>query len=489
MIKDTKTWVGRLKASSLALLLVLSLVCSLLISPLANAASDHGIRTTTSLTLYGHNELQDCSTEQRDVTLGWSDFFSTDTSNPLSYKNTFNYQSGYDNARVYQDEFAARFQANLATGSGWAVGQETHAGTGVGDQVSIYLFDPNANLYIDNGMSGMIAVDGGAVWKHTMAFNPNAGCRYQDYSYNHGGSNIHTMISNETSPLLFIASDNINYPSDYAGSQIPTQNVPNEKVYPEIEYTVENKEITLRYTGNLGGCSVVWGYQGESEGDPLITIQKPSADPHIIIVDEYKKYHILVDLKYFGPPAICDPFPPDKDVSVLTFTLDITGSDFSGNTGDMDCSTVGSHTSCLVPSPFEDCSVYGADLIGGFGCVVRNFGVALSILLKTLFVPNQSVMIQKTNNLRDGFNGQMGFLLAPFAFLAGILQATIDTPVSSGCSIHLGNVFGNDSTIDPCTLSDRIPLLFDFLRTVIQAGVLFMVMSGLMAKYHEVLKA
>jgi hypothetical protein len=121
----------RLKPLSFALLLVLSSICSLLVSPLANASSDYGIHTTTSTSIGGG----DCPST--DTTYIWSEYWSQDQSHNLSYRNTWNYSYNYDNARTTLDEAHDRFVSNLATGSGYAVGTQDLGG---GSHSTISLF-------------------------------------------------------------------------------------------------------------------------------------------------------------------------------------------------------------------------------------------------------------------------------------------------------------------------------------------------------------
>src|SRR5690349_801847 len=99
----------------LSCLILFSSVSSTLLSAFsANAASDYGMKLTTSIHIGGTAPGGTCDLHEMNV--DWGSFMSANTSNQWSYKNTWNYTSNYDNARGSLDAFATRFSQNLYTG-------------------------------------------------------------------------------------------------------------------------------------------------------------------------------------------------------------------------------------------------------------------------------------------------------------------------------------------------------------------------------------
>jgi len=184
----------------------------------ARAASDYNMKTTTLLRLRGTSPAGDCGPEEQWNTR-WTDFMSQDTSNNNSYRNTWNYQSGYDNARYTMDSFHDEFESNVTTGSGWAVQHQKAGYAGTGQAITLYTFDPGATLTVVNGA---VQASSGYVHYETFGYNPNAGCRWQALDYNSNGSNHYIFNVSADAPLMLVASTNIVYPSDYAGTPLPT---------------------------------------------------------------------------------------------------------------------------------------------------------------------------------------------------------------------------------------------------------------------------
>lgn len=214
-----------LKKSRLIIVGVLATASLLsLVTERVFATSDYGIHTTTSLKLRGAVPAANCGDEE-EWAGRWTDFMSTDTADLNSYKNTWNYTSNYDYARSRMDDFHDRFISNVQTGSGWAV-QHRAIANGTGQGITIWLFDPSADLTVQNGL---LAASTGFVWRETFAYNPGSGCRWQAVEYNTDQWSGYIGVVDEDDPLFFVASDNIVYPTDYSGVQIPSSPPPASK--------------------------------------------------------------------------------------------------------------------------------------------------------------------------------------------------------------------------------------------------------------------
>lgn len=477
-------------------IIALSVVVGCLSPLVANAAPgyDDDYQNVSSIST-GASNFYNLSCDAVDISTTWSEY--------IVDKNTWynpNETSGWNT------DAKASFQTALQNGR-WAVSTSVEWGSGGWFRSIRVAWTEDNSAQINWVGNGLVAMSGSAV--HSLFIgcrkivHGNGGSEPIAWAYNVGGS---MYISNDK-PFVEVPANesevggvanlfanvdenNVHYPQGYQGPLIPGTYTPMEAVYPEVEYTVENKKITLRYTGNIGGCSIVWGYQGEQNGDPLITHQQRSDEPYIINADEYKKYSILVDLKYYGPPAICKPFPENSDVKVLTFTLDITGQDFSGNTGHMDCSTQGDHTSCLTPSPYEDCSTFGADLIGGLGCVMRNFGTALRSLLIALFVPTSGFLKDYFDDFKTSITAKLGFLVWPLTWAIDFVNAFFDglSGTNNICGWSFGNVFNSDFKLNFCSLEQNFPSAFNTARYMIQAFTVFVLISGFYEHYRRTIK-
>jgi len=202
--------------------LLMGVLLSVFSSHSVFASSDYNMKTTHFLRLKGSSDAGDCGPEEEWSTR-WAEFMSTDTGNPNSYKNNWTYTYNYDQAQSKMDSFHDEFVANLEAGSGWAVQHQKSGYTGTGQAITIYTFDPNATLTVQNSN---ILVSTGYVHFETFTYNPNAGCRWQAVDYNNNGWNHYIFGISPDAPLFLAASNNIVYPTDYSGRPIPTATPP-----------------------------------------------------------------------------------------------------------------------------------------------------------------------------------------------------------------------------------------------------------------------
>ena len=501
---------------SFALLLTLSLVLSSLTPLVANAAATDEIPQTERVYVGGDaaegTGLSACGSEE-DFTLNWSEILYN-TSSPNYYKNTWNYTSNYDGAQAKQDAFFDRFDANLAEGAGWGVAQSFDNGY---PEIDIFVFDPDADLTVNDGY---IAVSGSAVWTHGFAYNPNAYCRWQDLKYSHDVR--YTLpTSPNTWKYLFIVSDNIDYPEGYEGSPVPGGVGTKTVVKPDFTYSVNNKDVQAKdynltlptitpdegytiegysvewslfkcgsYTdvGNLCNDSSLSKYQILGQDDTFNYSVSDYGDYHLqanYLVQEcyrYPSYPATPDYCFyvdFGAEAELD----DYDFTSTTVHLKIDGSSFSGDTKEGECDVSGF---CEPPSPYEDCSTYGLDIVGGLGCVIRNFGVWLTNTLKMLFIPTGQFFNELFSDFGDFFNEKLGFIAYPISFLIGFFTDVMNAAGTPTCSLEGGSIFGVNADVDLCTMQDKVPVIYNGIITFIRAAVAFTLIFALFRKYHEV---
>lgn len=476
------------------LLLFSSVSSALLFAVSANAAT-YNINITQSLKLRGNSPAGDCGAEE-EWNISWSEFMSTSTSVPNSYKNTWNYQSNYDNARASQDAFAQRFHDNLAAGGGWAVGHQKTGYAGGGQAISIYLFDPDAQLSVQNGF---VRVDSGNnLQMHSFAYNPNANCRWQDLDYG-SPTNNNVINADADRPLLLVASDNVTYPSDYTGPQIPSSFTPKPDFYVPYLLNVDDKKVTVTpKTADTGGKCWKWAStlvkKGSSTSDNL-------ADWEVIDETDYLASNAPAEMRareYGTDYAIgmlaydCDA--PNVKISDFynlrlerIYPLKIDGSSYILDSDDLNCENGGL---CEEPSPFEDCSTFGTDLIGGLGCVMRNFGVLLRSMFMTLFVPTPGFLKDYFNDFKEFINTKFGFLIWPLTWAVDFVNAFFDglNGTNNICSWSFGNIFNSDFKLNFCSLEQNFPTAFNTAKYLIQAFTVFALLSGLYGHYRRLIK-
>jgi hypothetical protein len=493
MIKNFFISTQRLKALSLVLLLGLSLVFSLLSSPLANAASDYNMKTTNSLKLKGNSPSGDCGTEE-EWNVRWPEFMSTDTANPNSYKNTWNYTNNYDNARATMDAFHDNYVSNLGSGAGWAVQQRSSSGAGI-KAITIYLFDPGANLTVQDQR---LLPSSGVVRFETFGYNPNAGCRWQAFDYNSNDNYPVINNINSDNPLLLVASDHIIYPSDYSGFPLPSSFTPKPDFYVPYILNVDDKNVTVSpKTIDTGGKCWKWAStlvkKGASTSDNLgdwevisETDYLASNEPAHLRAKDYGTDYAIGMLAYD-----CDaPAAKISDLYNLklerVFPLKIDGSSYVLDSANLNCDNGGV---CEEPSPYEDCSTYGTDLIGGLGCIFRNFGVFLRSLFITLFVPSSGFIKDYFTQFKDFITTKLGFLVWPLQWAVGFINAFFDglDGTNNICSWSFGNLFNSDLKLNFCSLEQNFPTPFNTVRYMIQAFTVFGLISGLYAHYRRLI--
>ncbi len=130
------------------------------------------------------------------------------------------------------------------------------------------------------------------------------------------------------------------------------------------------------------------------------------------------------------------------------------------------------------------------DFFEDIGNSLTDLANALIGGIAALFIPDPVVMQTAWQNLVDSFTAQLGFLLAPFEFIASVIDHIVDDPVSD-CVVFGGATpfLGSSATMDFCKLDEQLPIVFNFIRIVAQAGVLLWLLSAFSHKYYEVVKA
>jgi hypothetical protein len=196
---------------SRALILTLSLLCSLSLGQYAHATSpaDDDVHILDRISVGGAGDP--CDEQLR--TANWMD--------PTWWRSTWNYQNNYNGAHDDTEDFIDELTTNMETGSGWAVMQRPNANNGSMNMITIQTFSPSATLTLVDG--GRL-LSSSTVRSFDIMLNPGSSCRLQNY--NSGAQNVSSYgnsIAGEYG-YLFVASDHIAYPSGYEGPEIPATN-------------------------------------------------------------------------------------------------------------------------------------------------------------------------------------------------------------------------------------------------------------------------
>lgn len=517
------------RPSLFALLLISSLVLSSLSPLVANAATDYGVQTTDELNLGGQGSAMGCYEDGTDMTLQWGQIMQDASGGfpPYSYQNTWNYQSNFDSAQTKLTNFVNRFRDSLYSESatGWAVSQASLFDaypTSSEDfdtfhkMIRIWAFDPDTELTLRDGY---LQADSGNLYYTDYFLNPNADCRWQALNYGEVSTTTMNFSSNK---FLFVNAKEIHYPEDYTGNPIPNGVNTKTTVRPDFTYSVNNKDVQAKdynqtlptitpdegYT--IQGYSVEWSLfkcgsytdVGNICNDPDLVKEQilPQDDYFNYSVSDYGDYHLkaqyLVQQCYRYPsypatPDYCfyvdfgaESELDDYDFTSTTVRLKIDGSSFSGDTKEGECGVSGF---CEPPSPYEDCSTYGLDVVGGLGCVIRNFGVWLTNTLKMLFIPTGQFFKELFDDFNSFFIKKLGFIAYPITFLIGFFTDVMNAAASPNCAIEGGSLFGVNADIDLCKMQNNIPQIYNGIIVFIRAAVAFTLIFALFRKYHEVI--
>jgi hypothetical protein len=221
----------RLHNMSIITLSIISLMSSMIASPIAMATSpaDDDVHLFEGIQVGGAGDS--CTYEDR--TQNWMD--------PDWWRSTFNYQINYDNAQANTEAFISELTTNLEAGFGWAVTQNTNPNNGSLNMITIQTFSPTATLTMQN--NGILSVSSN-VRSMDIFLNPGSGCRLQNW--NTGATNVSAYGNNiaGSNGYFLVASDNIIYPSGYEGPQIPsTADVDGDDLAAALELTQGTSDV------------------------------------------------------------------------------------------------------------------------------------------------------------------------------------------------------------------------------------------------------
>lgn len=261
----------------------------------------------------------------------------------------------------------------------------------------------------------------------------------------------------------------ITYPPGYDGV-FPPDTPPQDSVIisPSIFYLVDKKIFTFQNSFDLPSIFGSWSIDGlytqidwelqrwdEDQGtyNTVVSRRTTVMEKFTFNIDdlgqEYGQYRVQATFYTSG-------FVPEGfEYGTRSVTLPIDGSTYSGDTSQMDCEGL----SCDVyeQSPYEDCTTFGLDIVGGIGCVFRNFGVWLVATLQWLFVPSDSFVAGWQRDTGNFLNQKLGFLYSSIGFVTGVFGSILSNAGTGTCTLSTpGTLFGAPVSFNMCSIQQVI---------------------------------
>ena len=294
-----------------------------------------------------------------------------------------------------------------------------------------------------------------------------------------------TNFNNNTSALLTNITD-YNYPTGYAGL-IPRNSYSPKQFWFSFRTQIDNQQLKVlpNDTDNEPGCFLYRTsiYQGDGDSvDDWEQIELYSLPVGRDIEKVYEdlpyadNYHLAVATENCPPPYTDTLYDGGMhNIQVVDFKID--GSAYTLDTRDMNCAD--GMGFCTAPTELEDCTTFGTDVVGGFGCVMRNFIQLLKNLFTFMFVPSPYLIQGIFGQFTDFFNGKFGFLTYPFVFISDFFAGI--TGGGDDCEQNFaGNFFGaNGISLNLCTAIT--PAYEALVRVIVSTATVV----GLIFAYHR----
>lgn len=323
------------------------------------------------------------------------------------------------------------------------------------------------------------------------------------------GSNSGIASNNEVLPgiydgyLYVVKNYKFLAPDGYEGNLPPSGNPPSTEIRPVGVYRVENRSFNITSAKSLQQIIRENGVLYQLNGYLTYYVYKCTdgtydncselvySQDNLIESDQFNYVfpetgHYVVSYGYTFPGPVPKPVnPPSGEFTYppMSYQLNIDGSSYIGQPGQEGCID----GLCPAPSPYEDCSEYGTDIIGGIGCQVRNFQVWLRVTLTGLFAPSPGFMKEYQENLTSFFNEKLGFLATSVGFIGNTFTTIINSASQTKCTVTPdGTFFGSRFTIDVCKFQEIFPAGFAVLQNIIVGITSVGLFFAALRKYHEV---
>lgn len=311
------------------------------------------------------------------------------------------------------------------------------------------------------------------------------------------GQAIANPPSSSTKYRNFYLSGNVNpnYPSGYAGDPISSSANLSIPTHPDVVYTVRDKKLTATFLQQpkIEGSYVYWTivdsdnnviYEFPSNDDIDGTFVPPSGQIEYDF-DDYGDYQLTAQFKQLPFPA--PNMPNDRNYNVLRLPLKVDGSTYTSSAGMQNCDEEGN---CEQPSPYEDCSQYGSDLIGALGCQFRNLALRIRNVLVGLFVPSTQFFKQYWNDLGNFLTSKLGFIYQSIASIVSLFTGLVTNAATPDCTYSFsGQFYGTGFSLNMCKFQQMFPSIFTVMQSLVVGVTVIGIYFGLQRKYHEVVDA
>ena len=300
-----------------------------------------------------------------------------------------------------------------------------------------------------------------------------------------------TQISNVAGTIknLFVYGADLNLPSGYEGELIPDTFEPfADKLYYKITDRVGTFTPKDIDTERIIKCTIFIDDNPALEHDDAVNESMYEIPDCMSTVthqwEAYGTYYVRLELEHA------------KGVRQYTHSFNVDGTTYEGV-----MNPEGAEEADAID--YEDCSIYGVDIINGFACVMRNFGKFLGGLIRDLFVPTITQFNNHFNQLKDYMVNKLGFLSYPFVFISTQLNAILSAISVSG-EIHCTpgstlpacvglcapNLLSNQSVcIRMGALEERFPQLWTTIIWFVRLAVIVALIDLMRRKYMGIVRS
>ena len=447
--------------SLLASLLVLSAVSSVITYTNASAASEYDeyVSTvkTSVLEVATDNYYGATNCPATDVSLSWS---GTEFANNSLFSRS-------NHADVY-----ANFNAAVTGNGAWGVKQiidRTGSG-GAFTHFQIFWVQDKTKWHVelsnaDGGRINFVRNTGetaetagymsyATIGSKTGWLGSGGSC---DVGYMQGDLNSYSsqgfLVSNADNERLFLSTFDQFYPEGYEGEFIPGGVEVDTKIKPKVSYIMDTMNLTALYLRNLDleSHNIKWVLYDHDSTDILKEQTRDRMDTFQYQFTELGTYDLNVSFESKGIPY--PGLPDGYEYITLVLPIKVNGDSYSSDDKQQDCDEDGA---CGVASDYEDCSTFGTDIVGGFGCHIGNFATRLRIMLTSLFVPDASDMADKAQGFLDFIQKKLGFVYQSVAIITDLFTSTISGLATPNCVLSYGNLSGENVSLSLCDVRDMI---------------------------------
>ncbi len=445
------------------------------------ASSFDGAYVNTSNISVGADGAYGLTIPHQDITTTWAQYITDKTKWASS---------------TYNGDADTSFQAALDHGR-WAVSEQVFKASGGTVTTVIVYWTEDTSLALSWNDDGFgvtdVSVTGSNIhsisigsWGYVFGGGSATPVAWA-YSTNQGG-NVSTSINCDSLCVknLFVYTDHPNYPSGYAGDSIPGNPVFWDDI---IKYKVVDKTAELWLENvdktRVKSCTLYVDDDPAHDNDENgggaseVIYDIPDCTSHINHqFPAYGYYYVRAELT-----------KNDDTIRTYVATLHVDGSTFSGS-----IDTTGDNPDNPDEPSYDDCSTYGTDLIGGFGCVISNFGKWITKTVTDFVVPSKNGLQALFINFDDQMRSKFGFLYYPVDFIKNLFNTM--SSVSNNCNAqsangisganYAGTFFGAPVSLNFCSTETQFPAIYNFVagltRILVAAGLLFAIYRKLREK-------